>query len=113
MIPLFKVYMAESVRLPLMETLYSGWIGQGSRVAEFEQQLGNRIGNMNCLTLSAGTHGLHLALRLAGVGLGDEVITTPLTCSATNWPILYQSAEPVWADVQQDTLNIDPESVKR
>jgi dTDP-4-amino-4,6-dideoxygalactose transaminase len=63
------------------------------------------------LTLSSGTHGLTLALRLLGVGAGDEVITTPLTCTATNMPILQQGADIVWADVKRD-LNIDPKSIE-
>jgi dTDP-4-amino-4,6-dideoxygalactose transaminase len=112
-IPLFKVYMNPRVHEPVLRTLFSGWIGQGERVAQFEKALSERIGNPNCLTLSAGTHGLHLALRLEDVGPGDSVITTPMTCTATNWPILFQLADIVWADIQPDTLNIDPKSVEK
>jgi dTDP-4-amino-4,6-dideoxygalactose transaminase len=81
-------------------------------VNKFEQALAVRFDNPRVLTLSAGTHGLHLALRLAGIGPGDEVISTPLTCTASNWPIFMQGAVPVWADVNDD-LNIDPVSVER
>lgn len=110
-IPLFKVYMSKKVDESLLKTIHSGWIGQGEKVKEFEQALQNRVKNPHCLTLSAGTHGLHLALRLAGVGFGDEVITSPLTCTATNWPILIQGATPIWADVKRD-MNIDVKSIK-
>jgi len=113
MIPLFKVYMDKSVDMKLLSTLHSGWIGQGEQVKNFEKKLSLFIGNNNCLTLSAGTHGLHLALRLAGCGTDDEVITTPLTCTATNWPILMQGSKIVWADVKRDDLNIDPEDVRK
>lgn len=111
MIPLFKVFMSESVSEPVQKVLHSGYIGQGEAVKEFEEKLGARFHNKRVLTLSAGTHGLHLALRLLGVGSSDEVVTTPLTCTASNWPILMQGAVPVWADIKED-CNIDPKSVK-
>jgi len=111
MIPLFKVYMSKEVDAPVVKTLHSGYIGQGPAVVQFEKALGIRFQNDKVLTLSAGTHGLHLALRLAGVASGDEVVSTPLTCTASNWPILMQGAVPVWADVKDD-FNIDPLSVK-
>jgi dTDP-4-amino-4,6-dideoxygalactose transaminase len=110
-IQLFKVFMSKNVDAPLLETLHSGWIGQGPKVEEFEDTLRRRIGNNFCLSLAAGTHGLHLALRLFHIRPGDEVITTPLTCTATNWPILMQGADIRWADIKKDDLNIDPESI--
>jgi len=113
MIPLFKVHMSSTVANEIVPTLYSGWIGQGPKVAEFETALSRQFHNPRVLGLSAGTHGLHLALHMAGVVPGDYVITTPLTCTATNWPILYQGANILWADVQKDTLNIDPVSVTK
>jgi len=112
MIPLFKVYMDKDVNESLIQTLYSGWIGQGEKVKEFEDLLGNTFGNPYCLSLSAGTHGLHLALRMLGVREGDNVVTTALTCTATNWPILMQGADIVWADIKKEDLNIDPKSIK-
>jgi dTDP-4-amino-4,6-dideoxygalactose transaminase len=110
-IPLFKVTMNPAVDEELLKVLHSGWIGQGSKVAEFETKLWKKFNNPNVLTLSAGTHGLSLALRLAGVKQGDEVISTPLTCTATNMPILMHGGKIVWADVGRD-FNIDPDSVK-
>jgi len=112
MIPLFKVAMSPKAQTPLIETLYSGYIGQGPKVNEFENALSEKFNNPYALTTSAGTHALHLALRIAGVGPGDEVITTPLTCTATNFPILMQGADIVWADVKED-LNIDPIDVEK
>ena len=99
MIPLFKVHMPESVDKAVLETLHSGYIGQGPKVEEFEQQLSDYFGNPRVVTLNSGTSGIHLALRLAGVGPGDEVISTPMTCTATNIPILATGAKIVWADV--------------
>jgi len=112
MIPLFKVAMSENISSPLLKTVHSGWIGQGPRVKEFEGDLSDKFNNPYCLTLSAGTHGLSLALKMIGVGSGDEVISTPLTCTATNTPILMRGADIVWADIKDD-INIDPVSIKR
>jgi dTDP-4-amino-4,6-dideoxygalactose transaminase len=111
-IPLFKVYMNDEVGPLVNSVLYSGWIGQGPKVVEFEKRLSLEFENSRVLALSAGTHGLSLALRLAGVGPGDEVITTPLTCTATNMPILMHGADIVWADIKPTDLNIDPKSVE-
>ena len=111
MIPLFKVAMSDKVSGPLINTVQSGWIGQGPKVKEFEDRLSIIFDNKNCLTLSAGTHGLSLALKLLDIGPGDEVITTPLTCTATNMPILSRRADIVWADIKED-LNIQPESIE-
>ena len=111
-IPLFKVYMNDEVGPLVNSVLYSGWIGQGPKVIEFEKRLGEYFHNDKVLGLSAATHGLSLALRLAGVGPGDEVITTPLTCTATNMPILMHGAKIVWADIKPNDLNIDPRSIE-
>lgn len=110
-IPMFKVAMSPALD-DVVEVLKSGWIGQGPKVRHFEEALAKKFKNENVLGLSAGTHGLSLALRLAGVKEGDEVITTPLTCTATNMPILMHGGVPVWADVRDD-FNIDPDSIKR
>jgi dTDP-4-amino-4,6-dideoxygalactose transaminase len=112
-IPLFKVHMPESVLEPLGATLLSGYIGQGARVEEFEQALARWFGSHNILTVNAGTSALQLALRLANVGYGDEVISTPMTCTATNVPILAAGAKVVWADIDPETGNIDPLDVER
>ena len=109
---MFRVAMSPEVDSELLRVIHSGWIGQGEGVKQFENQLANYFDNRNVLTLAAGTHGLSLALRLIGVGRGDEVITTPLTCTATNMPIMQTGAKIVWADVKRD-LNIDPKSIKK
>lgn len=103
--------MPESVMGPLQTTLLSGYIGQGPRVEEFEKALSARLETPHALTVNSATSGLQLALRLAGVGPGDEVITSALTCTATNWAILAQGAIPVWADIDDRTANIDPCSI--
>jgi dTDP-4-amino-4,6-dideoxygalactose transaminase len=110
-IPLFKVNMPAAVIEPLTKVLLSGYIGQGEKVKEFETLLAEYIGNPRVLTVNSGTSAIHLALRLAGVGPGDEVISTPMTCTATNEPILERGARIVWADINPLTGEIDPWSV--
>lgn len=112
MIPLFKVFMAKEADAPLLATLHSGYIGQGPRVEEFEAALAPWVGGRRPLALNSGTSALHLALRLAGAGPDAEVITTPMTCTATNMPILERGAKIVWADVDPATGNISPKSVR-
>jgi len=112
-IPLFKGFMAEEAIQAAGETLRSGYIGQGPRVDLFEEELKLFMSSPYILTLNSGTSALHLALRLAGVGFGDEVITTPMTCVATNVPILANGAKIVWADIDPATGNISAEDVER
>jgi perosamine synthetase len=112
MIPLFKVHIPQSVIDPLRETLLSGFIGQGKKVDEFERKIGRFLGNDFSLTTNSGTSAIQLALRLANVGPGDKVITTPMSCSATMMPILAAGADIIWADIDPWTGNIDPQSVK-
>ena len=109
-IPLFKVFMPESVMEPLRKVLLSGYIGEGPRVEEFERQLAPWFNN-NVLTVNNGTSALQLALRLANVSYGDEVVSTAMTCSATNEPILAMGARIIWADIDPWTGNINPEDV--
>lgn len=113
MIPLFKVNMTKKVDKPLLEVLHSGYIGQGPKVNEFEKKLSLFLSNPNVLTLNSGTSALQLALRLANVKSGDEVITTPMTCSATNEPILASGAKIIWADILPTTGLIDPLSIEK
>ncbi len=110
-IPLFKVFMPESILESLKGVLFSGYIGEGPRVEDFERRLEPWVGNKNVLALNNGTAAIQLALRLADVGYGDEVISTPMTCTATNVPILAMGAKVVWADIDPWTGNIDHKDV--
>lgn len=113
MIPLFKVAMSDRVDNDLLKVLHSGYIGQGEQVEKFEKALMPIVGNRKILTVSAGTHAIHLALELIGVEEGDEVITSPLTCTATNWPILMCGADPIWCDIDPNTGNISPKEIEK
>lgn len=113
-IPLFKVFMADDAPARVTETLQSGYIGEGPRVQEFEQAFGQLVGSpFPPLALNSCTAALDLALHLAGVGLGSEVISTPMTCTATNGVIVNRGAKIVWADVDPVTGLIDPCDVDR
>jgi len=109
---LFKVHMPKTIDKPVLEVLHSGFIGQGPKVDKFEDELESYFGVKNVLTLNSGTSALQLALRLANVGFGDEVISTPMTCTATNMPVLALGAKIVWADVDPKTGLIDPKSIE-
>ncbi len=111
-VPIMRPYVSERAIAAVVETLRSGWIGQGPRVVEFETRFAQMCGAPHAVAVVNCAAGLRLALALAGVGPGDQVITTPLTWQATNHPILEQGAIPVFADVQPNTANIDPQDVE-
>lgn len=113
MIPLFKVSMSPGIGQDLEKVLQSGYVGQGEKVNEFEERLKSHIGTQFINTVNSGTSGLTLALRLAKQGDRDEVITTPLTCTATNWAILANGLKIKWADINPHDLNIDVQDVAR
>jgi dTDP-4-amino-4,6-dideoxygalactose transaminase len=127
-IPLFKVFMAPTAAEEVGKVLNSGFIGQGPKVEEFESKLKSYFSHSNILTLNSGTSGLHLALHLLknpskrvvfvgdndmftsewpGLQSDDEVLTTALTCTATNFPILANGIKIKWVDVDPTTLNMD------
>ena len=112
MIDLFKVHIPESVDEPLLKILHSGYIGQGIQVDKFEDALMLWMETNNVLTVNSGTSAIHLALKLAGVRAGDSVISTPMTCSATNTPIVMSGAQIRWADINPHSGNISPSSIK-
>jgi dTDP-4-amino-4,6-dideoxygalactose transaminase len=95
------------------ETIRSGWLGSGPRAAELERRFAEYVGAKHVLSLSSGTAALHLSLLALGIGPGDEVITTPITWPATANVIVHAGSRPVFADVRESDLNIDPEEVAR
>ncbi len=91
----------------------SAWLTSGPRVARFEETFSRLLGAPHAVAVSSGTAGLHLALLAAGVGAGDEVVTTPMTWAATGNMILAVGARPIFADVDPGTLNVGAEGVAR
>lgn len=112
-VKLFAVHMPVAVDKPLLETLHSGYIGQGKKVDEFERALATYLDNENILTVNSGTSGIELALHLAGAKPGTSVVSTPMTCSATNTSILARGARIIWADVDSETGLIDVKDAER
>lgn len=93
------------------ETLRTGWLTSGPRAAELERRFAEYVGARHAVALASGTAAMHLSLVALGVGPGDEVITTPITWPATANVIVHTGAEPVFVDVRDSDLNIDPERV--
>jgi len=122
-IVLFKVFMSEDVLQPLNEVLMSGYIGQGAKVDEFEGVLADYFGNQQLVTVNAATSALHLSAHLLktpsadgswpGLQPGDEVLTSALTCTATNWALLANGLKLKWVDVDPDTCNMDLDDLER
>tara|TARA_B100001175_G_C19512402_1_gene644779 strand:+ start:3763 stop:4956 length:1194 start_codon:yes stop_codon:yes gene_type:complete len=127
-IPLFKVFMANETPEKVSKVLMSGFIGQGPKVEEFELKLKTFFNNEKVVSVNAATSAEHLALHMLkrpadniksyfgvafanshwdGMEPGDEVLTTPLTCTATNWPIVANGFKVKWVDVDLNTCNID------
>ncbi|HXM72006.1 MAG TPA: DegT/DnrJ/EryC1/StrS family aminotransferase [Candidatus Dormibacteraeota bacterium] len=113
MIPLAHPEIGEEEKRAVLRVLESGQLAQGPVVAEFEEAFARWIGVKHAVAVSSGTAGLHLALLAHGIGNGDEVITTPFTFIASANSVLFTQAKPVFADVEPETLCIDPTLVER
>jgi dTDP-4-amino-4,6-dideoxygalactose transaminase len=96
----------------VVKVLKSGFIAQGSKVAEFEKEFSKFIGTKYAIATNSGTSALHTALLSCGIGGGDEVLTTPFSFVATGNSILYTGAKPVFVDVDKDTYTLDPDKLE-
>src|SRR6266849_4802425 len=96
----------------VVRCLESGWIGTGPRVAQFEKEFAIYKGELYAAAVSSCTAAMHLSVLAAGIGDGDEVLTTPMTFCATVNAIIHAGATPVLADIDPVTSNIDPEQVE-
>lgn len=97
----------------VVEVLKSNYLTTGPKVAEFEKKVAQYVGAQYAVAVSNGTAALHIACLAAGIGPGDEVITTPITFAASANCVLYCGGIPVFADIKKDTYNIDPEDIER
>jgi perosamine synthetase len=111
LLPYGRQSIDESDIQAVVETLRSDWLTTGPKVAEFEDAMAAWVGAKYAVSLSSGTAALHAAAFAGGLQPGDEAITSPLTFAATANCVLYQGATPAFADVLEDTLNLDPELV--
>lgn len=112
MIPIAKPMLGKEEIDAVTEVLSSGMIAQGPKVEEFELAFSEYTGCEYAAAVSSGTAALHIALLAHGIGKGDEVITSPFSFIATANSILYTGAKPVFADIESDTYNIDPERIQ-
>jgi dTDP-4-amino-4,6-dideoxygalactose transaminase/GNAT superfamily N-acetyltransferase len=110
-IPLFKVFMNEQI--DLSDVLKSGNITQGKKVELFEKELQTWFNYPYILTINSATSGLTLAIRLLNLPAGSEILSTPLTCTATNFPILANNHKIKWVDIDPSTCNIDLDDLER
>lgn len=107
-----RPHIGEEEIAEVVDTLRSGWIGFGPKSIRFEEQFAAYAHSKHALSVNSATAALHLALLGAGIGEGDEVITTPLTFCATANVITHVGARPVFVDVEEETQNIDPRRIE-
>jgi len=111
-IPVMRPLLGEEEAAAAAETVRSGWVAQGPRVAEFERAFAAHVGAGHGVAVSSCTTGLHLLLHLLGTGAGDEVVVPSLSFIATANAVRYTGATPVFADVDPDTANLTPSTVE-
>ena len=95
----------------VVATLRSGWLGTGPKVHQFEEMFREYTGARHAMALHSCTAALHLSLVAAGIGSGDEVITTPMTFAATANSIVHAGGIPVFVDIELPSMNIDPQKI--
>lgn len=113
MIPYGKQTIEQDDIQAVVDVIKSDFLTTGPKIAEFEQTVADYVGAKYAVAISNGTSALHAACFAAGIGPGDEVITTPLTFAASANCVLYCGGTPVFADVDPKTYNIDPEDIQR
>ncbi len=97
----------------VVATLKSGWIAKGPRTVKFEQEFAEFVGAKHAVAMNSCTAALHVSLLAAGIGPGDEVITTPMTFASTANTIIHVGAKPVFADIDYKTGCIDPDEIEK
>jgi len=112
-IPFTKPTIDEATIAAVADVLRSGWITSGPKVLEFENALGNYLGGATVRCFANGTATMKIALQVAGIGPGDEVITTPISWVATSNVILAVGAKPIFVDVDPQTRNLDLNQVAK
>lgn len=111
-IPITRPYVGAEEEQAVLESLRSGWLSQGPRVAEFERRFAEFVGAKHAVAVSSCTTALHLAFIAAGLHSGDEVLCPSLSFIATANSIKYVGAEPIFVDVDPVTYNLDPSKME-
>lgn len=112
LLPYGRQSLDETDIAAVVEVLRSDWLTTGPRVAEFERAFADTVGTCEAVAVSSGTAALHAAMHALNIGPGDEVIVPPMTFAASANCVLYMGATPIFADVDPDTLLIDPVQVE-
>jgi perosamine synthetase len=111
-IPLARPFLGEREEELVVEVLRSGRLSLGPTIDRFEELVAERVGAPYVAAVSSGTAGLHLLAHIAGLGPGDEAITSPISFAASANSFIFGGATPVFADVDRQTLNIDPAALE-
>lgn len=112
-IPVLQPSIGQEEIDAVTEVMRSGWLGLGPKTEQFESAFAAFVGTRYMVALNSGTAALHLALKVLNIGPGDEVIVPPMTFISTIHAVSYVGAEPVFADVEPDTMNISVEDIAR
>ena len=112
-IPFHRPSIGAEEEEAVLRVLRSGWLTTAGEARAFEEELAHFVGARHAISVSSATAGLHLALEAAGVRPGSRVITTPYTFTSTAEVIRYLGADPLFVDVREDDLNIDPAEIGR
>lgn len=112
-LPFAKPSIAEDAIKEVVESIRSGWLAMGPKTIRFEENFSKFTGASWSLSVNSATAGLHTVLLALGIGPGDEVITTPMTFAATVNTIMFVGAKPVLADIDRNSLNIDPDNIEK
>jgi dTDP-4-amino-4,6-dideoxygalactose transaminase len=109
-VPFYRQSFGKDEVVEVADTIKSGWVTTGKKSNRLESEIAVYLNAKHTIAVNSCTAAMHLLLRAAGIGPGDEVITTPYTFAATSEAILYTGATPVYCDIDYETLNIDPET---
>ena len=112
-IQLVRPWLGEEEVDAVRAVIHSGWVSLGPQVADFERQMADLCGAREAVATNAATSALHLALKVAGVQPGDDVVGPSFTCMANANAIILAGARPLFADIQPDTYNLDPTDAAR
>lgn len=112
-IPYGHQWLDEDDIKAVVDVLKGDWLTQGPKIEKFEKLIAKYCGAKYALSISSGSAALHLAYLAAGIGRGDEVITSPLSFAAASNMLVHCGAQPVFCDIKEDTLNIDPAKIAK
>lgn len=111
-IPFMKPWLGEEEWLSMKDVITNGWVSQGPKVEEFEHVMENYIGAKHAVAMNACTSAMHIAMKIAGVKHGDEIIVADSTCMANANAIIMAGAVPVFVDVDERTYNLNPDLIE-